>query len=101
MKLAKAFTDRTLMSQTKLLGWIKPTAFTASVSTVIGMPFEIYRTWLLTPEYPQVLDIYSKGGSSFSYSCKLSLLDNYGVGIVILTAGDALSRGILFDAIMS
>jgi len=99
--LAHAFLDRTLLPESTLFGWMKPNSFTSTLQTVVGMPWEIYRAWDLTPKYPQIHDIYSKGGSSFSYSCKLSFFDQYGTAVLIMTAGDALSRGIIFDTVVS
>jgi len=72
-----------------------------SIQTLSGMPWEIYRHLLLTPRYPQFIDVYSKGGSSYGYNSQVSLIDQYGVGMVWLGAGDAFAALLLPDITMA
>ena len=77
------------MAESDFWGWIKPTALTSSLYTLIGTPWEITRSYGLTePEWPQIHDIYSKGGTAVGYSSQISIVEQYGLGFVWLTAGD-------------
>ena len=89
------------MSGTAILEWLKPAAFTASNGRAVGRPFEIYRYFNLTPDHPQSIDVYAKGGSAYGYSSLFSIIDQYGVGLIWLTAGDAMSRSLLLDVVIS
>jgi hypothetical protein len=53
----------------------------------VGLPWEIYRTANLTPKYPHTIDLYTKGGAAIGYAAEIGLVDQYGFGWVILTAG--------------
>src|SRR6186713_55459 len=93
--------SRKLMSGTAILEWLKPAAFTASRGKAVGRPFEIYRYFNLTPDYPQTIDVYAKGGSAYGFSSLFSIFDQYGLGIIWLTAGDAMARSLLPDVLIS
>lgn len=70
---------------------------------LVGRPWEIQRTYSLVPENPHVVDIYAKSGGANGYVAQLSVIDQYGVGFVVLTAGprEASTESILNDALMS
>lgn len=83
--------------------WLKPQSATSSVRNLVGRPWEIQRTENLVPENPHTVDIYAKSGGASGYIAQLSVVDQYGVGFVILTAGprgDA-TAWILNDAVIS
>lgn len=77
--------------------WLKPTSSTSSPNSLVGMPWEIFRSTNLTPDHPHTIDIYSKSGGAFGYTSQISLVDQYGIGIIVLTAGPADAQPILSD----
>ncbi|KAF2966856.1 hypothetical protein GQX73_g6722 [Xylaria multiplex] len=88
-------------SDTAVREWLKPTSSTGSLHSLVGTPWEIYRTGELTPDHPHVVDIYAKGGAAYGYQAQMAVLDEYGAGIVLLTAGSALATPPLYDAILT
>ncbi|PGH33193.1 hypothetical protein GX50_03954 [[Emmonsia] crescens] len=80
--------------------WLKPKSMSSSRSTLVGDPWEIQRTTTLTPDHPHTIDIYAKSGGSNGYVSQLSIVDQYGVGFVVLTAGPPGSVSILNDALI-
>lgn len=81
--------------------WLKPVSFTGSLHSASGSPWEIFRADDLTPEHPHVVNIYAKGGGAMSYRSHLAVVDEYGVGIVILTAGPMHALTALADAVVA
>lgn len=67
----------------------------------MGLPWEIYRTTNLTQTHPHTIDIYAKDGDVVEYYSRLSLIDQYGVGLVILTAGSTKAINPLNEAAFS
>ncbi|KAI0535261.1 beta-lactamase/transpeptidase-like protein [Xylaria digitata] len=88
-------------SDTAVREWLKPTSSTGSLHSLVGTPWEIYRTEELTPDHPHVVDIYAKGGAAYGYQAQMAVLDEYGAGIMLLTAGSALATPPLYDAILT
>lgn len=86
---------------TDLKAWLKPHSSTSSPSTLVGRPWEIFRSTTLTPAHPHTIDLYSKDGGAYGYVSQLSVIDQYGIGLVVLTAGDPVARRIIFDAVIS
>jgi hypothetical protein len=94
--------DRTILeSETEVLEWLKPSSVTGSVSSLVGMPWEIYRTQNLTPSHPHVIDLYAKAGSAYGYQSQIAIIDEYGVAVVLLTADSPTALYILYDAVLS
>lgn len=60
---------------------------TSGINGLVGRPWEIQRTDNLIPQNPHTVDIYAKGGGANGYVSQISLVDEYGVGFVVLTAG--------------
>ncbi|KAJ5602730.1 hypothetical protein N7537_005686 [Penicillium hordei] len=83
--------------------WLKPQSMTASTNNLVGRPWEIQRTENLVPRNPHTVDIYSKSGGAPGYISQLSLVDQYGVGFVVLTAGplEDATASILNDALIT
>jgi CubicO group peptidase (beta-lactamase class C family) len=86
-----------LGSKSKVLKWLKPASITTSLKNLVGLPWEIYRTEHLTPARPHTVDLYTKDGAAPGYLARFILIEQYGVGIVILTAGseDPLAEAVL------
>ncbi|RPB13418.1 beta-lactamase/transpeptidase-like protein [Morchella conica CCBAS932] len=76
-----------LDTPSKVRGWLKPTSETASLYSLVGMPWEITRTANLTPEHPHMIDIYAKNGHVPEYTSRMAVIGEYNVGFTILTAG--------------
>lgn len=76
-----------LDTPSKVRGWLKPTAQTASLYSLVGMPWEITRTANLTPEHPHMIDIYAKDGHVPGYTSRMAVIREYNIGFTILTSG--------------
>ncbi|KAF4446888.1 beta-lactamase family protein [Fusarium austroafricanum] len=101
-KFSYALLSRTLnLTSTEINGWLKPAAFAGNAYTMTGMPWEILRLSNLTPKYPHSVTIYGKGGGAQNYRSQLNFVDDYGLAIVILTAGPMKAAPILTDAMLS
>ena len=87
--------NRSIMPESTILRWLKPSAGMASDSIFSGMPWEMVRANNMTPKYPQMIEFHNKGGSSYGYNSQLTLIDQYGIGIISLSAGDPYSELLL------
>lgn len=66
-----------------------------------GMPWEILRLESLTPKNPHTVTMYSKTGGAQNYRSQLSFIDEYGLALIVLTAGPMKAAPILADALLS
>lgn len=73
---------------------------TSSPTTLVGKPWEILRNTHLVPGHPNTVDIYGKSGNAGGYAAQISLIDEYGVGFVLLTAEPPGSLDILYRALV-
>jgi actin-related protein 6 len=89
------------MTSTEINGWFKPSAFAGNAYTLTGMPWEILRLPNLTPEHPHAVTVYGKSGGAQNYRSQLSFIDDYGLAIVILTAGPMKAAPVLTNAMLS
>ncbi|KAK2805618.1 hypothetical protein FQN50_006134 [Emmonsiellopsis sp. PD_5] len=100
-RLANSILDKTALGTPDLVRkWLKPKSMSSSPSTLVGDPWEIQRTTNLTPDHPHTIDLYAKSGGANGYVSQLSIVDQYGVGFVTLTAGPPGSVSILNDALI-
>ncbi|KAL4929264.1 serine hydrolase domain-containing protein [Aspergillus undulatus] len=82
--------------------WLKPRSATSSLNTLVGRPWEILRTTDLLPsKYAHTIDIYAKSGGAMGYMAQIAAIDQYGVGLAVLTAGPVDSASILYRAVLS
>ncbi|SPO04026.1 uncharacterized protein DNG_06709 [Cephalotrichum gorgonifer] len=93
--------DKILPTATDINAWLKPNSATGGLHSLVGLPWEIYRADELTPEHPHVIDIYAKGGGAYGYRSQVALLDDYGLGLVILTAGPGMAMTPIYEAMLS
>ncbi|KAF5964676.1 hypothetical protein FBULB1_12666 [Fusarium bulbicola] len=101
-KFSHALLSRTLnMTSTEINGWLKPNAFAGNAYTLTGMPWEILRLPNLTPDHPHTVAVYGKSGGAQNYRSQLSFVDDYGLAIIILTAGPMKAAPILTNAMLS
>lgn len=90
-----------LDTPSKVREWLKPHSLAGSQYTFVGQPWEIYRPPGLIPNHPHTVSIYGKAGGAYGYNNQMAVLDEYGVGIIILTAGDPPALPYLYDAMLS
>ncbi|KAF3481769.1 beta-lactamase [Arthroderma uncinatum] len=83
--------------------WLQPKSSTSSLSTLVGQPWEILRTSNMTPEHPHTIDIYGKSGGAPGYISQINIIDQYGIGVVLSTAGpmDSTAAYIINEAVLS
>ncbi|GAB1317986.1 Beta-lactamase-like protein 2 [Madurella fahalii] len=99
-----------LATPTKIRAWLKPHTFTGATGFQ-GSPWEIFRpnpALLFPTTYNatshtggHTVTITGKDGVAYNYRSRISLLDTYGLGLTILTAGDQSALPILFKAVIS
>ncbi|KAL4915766.1 beta-lactamase/transpeptidase-like protein [Aspergillus aurantiobrunneus] len=81
--------------------WLKPRSTTSSLNTLVGRPWEILRaTDILPPRHAHTVDIYAKSGGAIGYVAQIAAIDQYGVGLAVLTAGPVDSLDILYRAVL-
>ncbi|GKU05091.1 beta-lactamase family protein [Fusarium langsethiae] len=101
-KFSYALLSRTIdMTPAEINGWLKPTAFAGNAYTMSGMPWEILRLPNLTPTNPHPVTFYSKTGGAQNYRSQLSFVDEYGLAVIVLTAGPMKAAPIFADALLS
>lgn len=93
--------DRSIMAtETAVLEWLKPSSSTGSSYNLVGMPWEISRQQNLTPNHPHTIDLYSKGGGAAGYRSQATVIDEYGVAAVVLTAGSPKAAKFVHNAVL-
>ncbi|KAE8152462.1 beta-lactamase/transpeptidase-like protein [Aspergillus avenaceus] len=97
--LNSILSHRILSTEASVRNWLKPRSTTSSLNTLVGTPWEIQRTTNLTPDHPHTIDIYGKSGGLMGYMAQISVIDQYGIGFVVLTAGPPDSMNILYRAV--
>ncbi|KAH7175336.1 beta-lactamase/transpeptidase-like protein [Dactylonectria macrodidyma] len=101
-KFSYALLSRTLyLGATQVDAWLKPASFAGGPYTLSGMPWEIVRSLDFVPDHPHPIAVYGKSGGALAYRSQLSLVDEYGVAVVVLTAGSMRAAPILADALMA
>ncbi|KAF5543793.1 beta-lactamase 3 [Fusarium mexicanum] len=101
-KFSHALLSGTLnMTSTEINDWLKPNAFAGNAYTLTGMPWEILRLPNLTPGHPHAVTAYGKSGGAQNYRSQLNFVDDYGLAIIILTAGPMKAAPILTNALLS
>lgn len=99
---AHSILSRTILSPPETRAWLKPNSITGSPSTLVGLPWEIYRPPSLLPDHPSyVPTIYAKSGGAYGYRALLALLDSHGAALVLLTAGDTTAVPHMYDAMLA
>ncbi|KAK5651384.1 hypothetical protein OQA88_12541 [Cercophora sp. LCS_1] len=97
------------LSETQIREWLKPHAFTGSPYSFVGMPWEIFRPapGLVFPDYNattgeggHIVTIYQKGGGAYGYRSHVALVEEYGLGLVVLTAGGQNALEIVTSAVL-
>lgn len=80
---------------------MKPNIFAGGPNSAVGTPWEIFRSSELTPNHPHPVTLYQKSGGAQLYASQLSLVEEYGVALIVLTAGDMEAVGYIRNAMLS
>ena len=102
-----AILHRTILdTPTETTQWLQPISFAGSQHSFLGAPWEIFRPppELLFPGNPDdspTVTILAKDGGAYGYRSRIAVIDEYGLGIALLTAGDLGALAELYDAILS
>ncbi|KAL4884376.1 beta-lactamase/transpeptidase-like protein [Aspergillus karnatakaensis] len=97
--LSSILNKRILDTPADVRAWLKPQSTTSSLNTLVGRPWEILRTTDLLPhDYVHTVDIYAKSGGAMGYMAQIGVIDQYGIGIAVLTAGPVDAMDILYRA---
>lgn len=99
-RLLNAILDGSILSPQELANWVKPHTFSSRINSAVGFPWEIVRTQKLAPK-PHVVDLYSKVGAVPGYYSRMSFIDDYGIGFVVLTAGGSTALPALSEAVLA
>jgi hypothetical protein len=70
--------------------WMKPRGHTASLTTSIGAPWEIYRLTIPVSAHTnrtRISDLYTKAGGNLGYAAIFALSPDHGIGYTVLLAG--------------
>ncbi|KAJ4360885.1 uncharacterized protein N0V89_001453 [Didymosphaeria variabile] len=70
--------------------WLKPRGHTASLTTSLGAPWEIYRLTIpvsADTNRTRVSDLYTKAGGNAGYAAIFAISPDHGIGYTILLAG--------------
>ncbi|KAL1964886.1 hypothetical protein VTN77DRAFT_6239 [Rasamsonia byssochlamydoides] len=86
--LDSAILKNKYLSSLETRRWLKPISHTSALTFSVGGPWEIWRTRSNIVD-GHVVDLYTKSGSTESYSSLVILLPDYDVAISILAAGPA------------
>ncbi|KAK0737325.1 beta-lactamase/transpeptidase-like protein [Apiosordaria backusii] len=92
------------LSERAVQEWLKPRSFTGSRSSFVGTPWEIFRPEpeLLFPDGEgHTVTIHGKGGGAYGYASWVGLVEEYGLGVVVLTAGGENAVAIVQNAVLS
>lgn len=94
----------TLHTPTAVRQWLQPHSFLGSLYSGFGMPWETFR---VPPEavFPvddpgHIITMVKKDGIAVGYRSRLAILDEYGAGFVILTAGDTGAMSVISNALL-
>ncbi|KAL2821736.1 beta-lactamase/transpeptidase-like protein [Aspergillus cavernicola] len=79
--------------------WLKPLS-TTSLNILVGRPWEILRITDLIPHHAHTVDIYSKSGGAIGYMAMIAVIEQYGIGVSVLSAGPVDAMNILYRAVL-
>ncbi|KXT04671.1 hypothetical protein AC578_2130 [Pseudocercospora eumusae] len=70
------------------VNWLLPTSWATGINTFYGMPFEIFRTDRILEESQRPVAFVTKSGRLPGYYSQMVILEEYGIGITFLVAGE-------------
>lgn len=98
MAFGKAILSYEMLSPIRTRKWMKPLASTSSISTLVGAPWEIYRTNNVTKD-GRMIEFYTKAGDLFSYHSVIALIPDYDLVMVALVGGPEVSGATTYQII--
>lgn len=90
MTFGSAILSSRLLSTAATRAWMKPRISTSAPGTQLGAPWEIYRSDNITAD-KRLIEFYTKGGDVGTYHSLLTLIPDYNITIVNLSAGNETS----------
>lgn len=106
--LSHSIFGTTPQAQARVREWLQPRSFLGSPNTFLGQPWEIYRPRpdVLFPDRKgekeaHTVTFVSKDGSAYGYRSRIVMVDEYGIGFVVLVAGDPDSLEVVYGALAS
>jgi hypothetical protein len=91
LALGRAMLTSALLPRSITRRWLKPCEHTASPDTAVGAPWEIERQRALTPD-GRAIDVYTKGGTLFSYAALLAVAPDPGLVVGALVTATPPAR---------
>jgi hypothetical protein len=95
--------NTSLLPPTAINTWLQPRSAAGSSRASVGTPWEIFTpdAGTLTPDHPHTVPIYAKNGAAYGYNAQVGVVDDYGIAVVVLTAGEARAYGPIYDATLA
>lgn len=75
--------------------WLEPQTHTSSFGMSIGASWEILRSDNITSD-KRIVDFYTKGGDIGMYHCRIAIVPDYDITLVLLTAGPEISDSTVY-----
>ncbi|KAM5349033.1 hypothetical protein ACJ41O_008856 [Fusarium nematophilum] len=85
-RFVRGILQHKLLSVSRTDLWLKPAVYLSSLTSAVGMPWEIFRTTAVTPK-PRPIDVYTKSGNFGTYGANIAIIPEYNIGIAINAAG--------------
>ncbi|KAM0510791.1 hypothetical protein ACHAPE_010522 [Trichoderma viride] len=98
MAFGKAILSYEMLSPIRTRKWMKPLASTSSISTLIGAPWEVYRSNKVTKD-GRLVEFYTKAGDLFTYHSVIALIPDYDLVMVALMSGPEVSGDTTYQVI--
>ncbi|KAF7191367.1 putative hydrolase M10 [Pseudocercospora fuligena] len=70
------------------INWLLPASWATGINTFYGMPFEIFRIDKILEESQRPVTFVTKSGGLPGYYSQMMILEEYGIGITFLVAGE-------------
>ncbi|KAL8947881.1 MAG: hypothetical protein Q9222_005883 [Ikaeria aurantiellina] len=97
---ARSILTNKLLDEATTNAWFKPHSYSSSWSFAYGMPWEIFRTEEIVADSDRIQTIITKAGGLRGYTSQFLVMPEYGLGFVLLIAGDGHALAWLRDEIL-
>ncbi|KAK3328771.1 beta-lactamase/transpeptidase-like protein [Apodospora peruviana] len=87
--LGRAIMNSTLLKPSMTRRWLKPISFSSDQVAAVGAPWGLRRIHINDNHPHRTVTAFTKAGGVGDYSAFLSLLPDFGLGLTIMTAGQA------------
>lgn len=99
-KLAQSILQHRFLCPHQTRRWLKTANPTSALTLSAGMPWEVYRLPLQTPEESRIIDIITKHGTLGGYNSQLAIIPEFSIASAILTANSTSTAVPELSAIM-